>query len=1297
MESVQERGVRFKWSKFDTIPRKFAPEGTFERLMTVEFIRGAMGIEECNNEDQGLVDFIRRGAKRLFAISINIGLKEGDLKRAMSIFKDNSIDDKSLPIDDPTNDESTLPNASYPHGLNSQSSPDPTRNVTLNSLELSVDAGNRVWSEHRIDDFHEKQWMFLAPVFSIGVPSYRFETLRVLPFISKSKDPDSGSFGQVYKFEIHPDHIQPVQKSLAIAVKQLRPTSEKDKRKVFESWNREARALQNMNSLNQKHIVRFITAFCRGRSGEEEYYLMFEWADGGNLRSLWKEHRQPLLNFELVNWAITQIKGLFEALSAAHNPNTIRPGETSIFRHGDLKPANILWFKDGSRFGTLKICDWGLAKEHNVETALRFNSTTTRSGTWRYEAPEVETGVNPAHFNQTRNRRSRLHDIWAMGCICLEFIVWILYGWDGLMKFDSSFSGTMPFYQITKENGRKVAMVHDVVIRWMDHMASQAACEVGETALGDLLEVVRDGLLVVNSNRRVESYDSTHPHPHENQTTPSQRTDLLNLTDAASTLSLDLDAPQRLQKGENIPITQTIPSLAQGNYRNGRSNRLHASQVLKRLEPILAEPESETSFWNADKPNLPDRVWRIDDNSWSNLEPTSSESRNYTNNTSARPLGEFSGSSQLVPRALVVPEPKKLDNIWELIVDNDFATRILDTLGDDESFQLPATPRPGSLCPDCEATRDGLWSSNFSVTYKTTQLEARARSDKCNLCRLLWKMCQKRGAATFPTVKFDRSESSLKINSDGPAVLSIVRSIGGCRGLRGSFKGEIQVGFPNLPLVNSPAYFEIIRHWLRICDDEHGNSCCRQSIQGNLSLKGKVKRLPRRLIDVGKDGDSTIRLTETTADDTGNWIALSHQWGSGRHFVTDRKNLPDHIRGMDFHSLPATFKDAVVVTRRLGCRYLWIDCICIIQGNDGDFNEEARRMEEVYSGAYCVIAASRATSHFSGFLQSRSERDFVAMHRANETPFYLCEAIDDFNGHVLEGALHSRGWVLQEHALARRTIFFTEHQTYWECGDGVRCETMTKMNNNLAAFLGDPNFPQIVMDAQQGEKIIRYQNLYRMYSTLALSNSFDRPMAIDGLERRLLDKMKARGGYGILDEGKTKGLLRRSLLWCRGDKTPNLSRIRFPTEAAFSAVPSWSWMAYTGGIDYLDIEFGGVEWEDLRSPWWSDSGHVQRTEDAGRNIFLTAVARDYESKATVTGKNWLVFDSPGESKRQETKCVVLGKQKGPKGSGDKLNYVLLIMEAAARNPKGEKVYERVGAGYLEGRLVAPEGELVKIY
>lgn len=179
-----------------------------------------------------------------------------------------------------------------------------------------------------------------------------------------------------------------------------------------------------------------------------------------------------------------------------------------------------------------------------------------------------------------------------------------------------------------------------------------------------------------------------------------------------------------------------------------------------------------------------------------------------------------------------------------------------------------------------------------------------------------------------------------------------------------------------------------------------------------------------------------------------NYFALSHPWGKSppEPFCTYPSNVEQYKQKIDFSILPATFQHAVTITRALGLHYLWIDSICIIQGPDGDFNQEAKRMEDVFSKAYCVLAASSATGQHDGFLKPRDRRDYLTIEREGLPPFYVCDTIDDFNQHVLEGHLNKRGWVLQERVLAHRTIYFTNKQTYWECGEGVRCETLTKMH-----------------------------------------------------------------------------------------------------------------------------------------------------------------------------------------------------------------------------------------------------------
>jgi hypothetical protein len=260
---------------------------------------------------------------------------------------------------------------------------------------------------------------------------------------------------------------------------------------------------------------------------------------------------------------------------------------------------------------------------------------------------------------------------------------------------------------------------------------------------------------------------------------------------------------------------------------------------------------------------------------------------------------------------------------------------------------------------------------------------------------------------------------------------------------------DFQIGLPTLFEAGSEAHFQVLHQWLKLCDTRHGHSTSEDY--------SDHARLPTRLIDVKPDtaGDDIVRLWETGPEDRGQfrYAALSHPWGAPPHFCTYTHSLAAHKEGIALAQLPATFRHAVQTTRALGLRHLWIDSICIVQGADGDFRDEAQRMERVFRGAYCVLAASCALGQSDGFLKPRRERDYVAMRSRPAAgggggdgglPYYVCEIVDDFNSHALQGHLNSRGWVLQEHALARRTIFFTEHQTYWECGDGVRCETGTR-------------------------------------------------------------------------------------------------------------------------------------------------------------------------------------------------------------------------------------------------------------
>lgn len=61
--------------------------------------------------------------------------------------------------------------------------------------------------------------------------------------------------------------------------------------------------------------------------------------------------------------------------------------------------------------------------------------------------------------------------------------------------------------------------------------------------------------------------------------------------------------------------------------------------------------------------------------------------------------------------------------------------------------------------------------------------------------------------------------------------------------------------------------------------------------------------------------------------------------------------------GILISDLPKNFLQAMIITRRLGLQYVWIDSLCIIQDSSSDWKKEAATMHEVYKYAEVTIVA----------------------------------------------------------------------------------------------------------------------------------------------------------------------------------------------------------------------------------------------------------------------------------------------------------------------------------------------------
>jgi hypothetical protein len=67
------------------------------------------------------------------------------------------------------------------------------------------------------------------------------------------------------------------------------------------------------------------------------------------------------------------------------------------------------------------------------------------------------------------------------------------------------------------------------------------------------------------------------------------------------------------------------------------------------------------------------------------------------------------------------------------------------------------------------------------------------------------------------------------------------------------------------------------------------------------------------------------------------YACLSHCWGGLSMLRTTTATYKIYQNSIPWDSLSMTFKDVIHLTRRVGLQYLWIDSLCIIQDDIGDW------------------------------------------------------------------------------------------------------------------------------------------------------------------------------------------------------------------------------------------------------------------------------------------------------------------------------------------------------------------------
>lgn len=145
----------------------------------------------------------------------------------------------------------------------------------------------------------------------------------------------------------------------------------------------------------------------------------------GDLYTHFRTTSQPQPTARFVRWYSQQLRGLCDALSYIHHyaiPMLDSDKDTQMQRigfHHDIKPVNILLFQTNNFEEPMwKLSDFGsglVSEFKDVDTDSIYNIKPS-TGDPIYTSPEYAL----------EGRVSRPKDIWSLGCIYMESLIWIL-------------------------------------------------------------------------------------------------------------------------------------------------------------------------------------------------------------------------------------------------------------------------------------------------------------------------------------------------------------------------------------------------------------------------------------------------------------------------------------------------------------------------------------------------------------------------------------------------------------------------------------------------------------------------------------------------------------------------------------------------------------------------------------------------------------------------------------------------------------------------------------------------------
>ncbi|KAI1427962.1 heterokaryon incompatibility protein-domain-containing protein [Xylaria sp. FL1777] len=464
----------------------------------------------------------------------------------------------------------------------------------------------------------------------------------------------------------------------------------------------------------------------------------------------------------------------------------------------------------------------------------------------------------------------------------------------------------------------------------------------------------------------------------------------------------------------------------------------------------------------------------------------------------------------------------------------------------DDSVDEPST----GLCDICSTIGFNDDGSNRKTVFSLGLLGDIKQRTSCPFCKLvLDSMQDERIIHMQPIDHYNTHE--VRVFRQGPKIFSIQPLPSYSKVL---FESEVK-GFERIAS-SSQIDFEMVKRWLKTCEGEH-SKCVPNEGPFNVDLSFF------RCIDVE---DMCI----TPVPITSQYVALSYKWGECTPFLLLKPNMHDLFakEGLrrNWESIPKTIRDSIDFVRSVGCRYVWIDQLCLIQDDDSDRGIGINAMDLVYEQAYFTIIAGSGTDADSGLPGvregTRSSSRQVTSEVLPGVNLVLRHTMEDI---VSKSEYHHRGWTFQEYYLSRRKIFFIDDTIYFKCHE----QYWQELEDGLPVRRDQTTERGQALHKPSGDIYHLLGQLLNKYTTRELKIPTDYVFAMAGVCRRVADYAQCSLLFGIPIQALDWFLL----------FYPNKNGLR-----RRDTFPSWAWSGWYGQV-YYSYGSGNVTKWTTASTW----------------------------------------------------------------------------------------------------------------